>query len=427
MTATMNHWRNWSGAVEASPQALSKPQTTDELSDIIRNTPGPIRVAGSGHSFTPLVASSGTIIDLAAFDKLIDHDPDQQLATIGAGTKLCNLIHMLKAVGQALPNMGDIDAQAIGGALGTATHGTGPELGAYHTQLRMMKFIDGRGDERCFTEDRDADMIRATGVTLGAFGVLTEVTMKNTTGYKLHRRRSVMPLGDILAGFDDFMNGYRTAEFFIVPYSSHVILQASDISDAPATNRPPESDEEGIATLRLARNLLQWLPWARRKLIGNALAKLPVENYVEEWLNVYTSDRATRFNEMEYHLPFEEGPKAIAEIVELTEKQFPQVYFPMEVRAVAADDFWLSPFYQRKTCSIAIHHDAKEDSTAFFKAAEPIFKRYGGRPHWGKMHNLTARDFETLYPRWKDAMEVRREIDPDNRFISPYLAKLLGV
>ena len=103
------------------------------------------------------------------------------------------------------------------------------------------------------------------------------------------------------------------------------------------------------------------------------------------------------------------------------------MYFPIEVRVVAPDDVWLSPFYKRPTCSIAIHHDAAEDPLPYFNAAEPIFRKHGGRPHWGKMHSLSAADFSALYPRWRDAMDVRREMDPDNRFVSPFIAKILGI
>ncbi|RVC90788.1 oxidoreductase, partial [Mesorhizobium sp. M2A.F.Ca.ET.029.05.1.1] len=52
---------------------------------------------------------------------------------------------------------------------------------------------------------------------------------------------------------------------------------------------------------------------------------------------------------------------------------------------------------------------------------------YGGRPHWGKMHSLKAADFKKLYPRWDDALAVRRDIDPDNRFVSPYMAGLFAI
>jgi FAD-linked oxidoreductase len=426
MTASTT-WSNWSGFVTANPASRSAPVSIEDLQGVVRSATGPVRVVGAGHSFTPLVPTDGTIVSLDRLSGLKSHDPDKCQATIGAGTRLGDLTPALQGIGQALANMGDIDKQSIGGALGTATHGTGSKLGAYHTLLESVELVDGSGDVRRYTKTDDAEMIEAIGVTLGAFGIFTEVTLNNLPSYRMRKRRWVLPIEDMLANFHDLMLNHRSAEFYFIPFSGHAMFLASDITDEPATARPEEDDEEGLRTLRLLRNGLKWLPWARRALIRNAMKKLPREDFVEDWLKVYTSERQTRFNEMEYHLPLEEGPKALAEIIQLTENLFPEVYFPMEVRTVAADNFWLSPFYKRPTCSIAIHHDAREDPLAFQRAAEPIFRRYGGRPHWGKMHTLAAPDLARLYPRFKDAMEVRREIDPDNRFVTPYISRLLGI
>lgn len=420
-------WTNWSGSVTANPQSIARPGSMEELAHTVRSAPGPIRMAGSGHSFTPLVQSSGTILDMSAWHGLIRHDNETMQATIGAQTKLAELTPLLRSIGQGLPNMGDIDSQAFAGALGTATHGSGLTLGAYHTQLLEVKLVDGRGTLRTISREADLDLLHATGVTLGAFGALTEVTIQNIPTYNLRRRRWIVPLEEILAGFDAFMEGHRSAEFYFIPFSGHVLLCTCDLSTDMPTARPTEDDEGSLATLKRLRTLIGWAPWLRRKLIGSALKGLPPEDYVQEWQNVYTSDRRTKFNEMEYHLPFEAGAAALKEIIDMAESRFPEVYFPMEVRCVAPDEFWLSPFYRRKTCSIAVHHDAAEDPAAFMRAAEAIFRKYDGRPHWGKMHNLTGADFAAMYPRFSDAMEIRRDFDPDGRFVSPYLAGLLGL
>ncbi|PYB69812.1 D-arabinono-1,4-lactone oxidase [Rhizobium wuzhouense] len=420
-------WRNWSGSVEAEVQAIVRPADEEQLRETIQQAPSPLRLVGSGHSFTPLVATSGTVVDLAAFSGLIGHDDVQTTATVGAGTKLGQLTELLAGLGQALPNMGDIDKQTVGGALATATHGSGLGLGAYHTQLRMMRFLDGRGAEREFLVDRDQEMIEATGVTLGVFGALTAVTFQNVPRYNLRRKRSMQPLGQVLDNFETLMAVHRSAEVFFVPFARHALIQTLDMTEESGDFHMTSEDEAGLATLKMLRTYLKWLPSLRRLLIGNAMAKLSDEEVVGEWMKIYVSDRQTKFNEMEYHLPFEEGSGALTEIITLIEKHFPQVYFPVEVRSVQADKFWLSPFYSRDTCSIAVHHDAAEDPTAFFRAAEAIFRRRGGRPHWGKMHNLTASDLAASYPRFRDAMEVRRDLDPDNRFISPYMARLLGI
>jgi FAD/FMN-containing dehydrogenase len=55
---------------------------------------------------------------------------------------------------------------------------------------------------------------------------------------------------------------------------------------------------------------------------------------------------------------------------------------------------------------------------------EPIFRRFGGRPHWGKLHSLRAPDFIALYPRFNDANALRREIDPDGRFLNAHLRRV---
>jgi FAD-linked oxidoreductase len=420
-------WSNWSGSVKAEPAGRPMPADIEELQKIVRSARAPIRVVGAGHSFSPLVATTGAIVSLDWISGLKSHDQDKCQATVGAGTRLRDLTKALQEIGQALANMGDIDKQSIGGALGTATHGTGATLGAYHTLIERIELVDGRGERRSFGKADSADMIQAIGVSLGAFGIVTEVTINNLPSYRMRKRRFVLPIEDMLANFHAMMTAHRSAEFYFIPYSGYAMFLASDITDEPITARPPEEDEEGLATLRMLRNLLKFLPWMRRALIRNAMRKLPREDFVEDWLKVYTSERQTRFNEMEYHLPVEEGPKALAEIIQLTEKKFPHIYFPIEVRTVAADDFWLSPFYHRPSCSIAIHHDARENPLAFFNAAEAIFRRYGGRPHWGKMHSLSAIELSRLYPRWRDALDVRREIDPDNRFVTPYVARLLGI
>jgi len=422
-----NQWSNWSGFVTAQPQSLARPDNQDDLSAIIKTAPGPIRIAGTGHSFTRLVQSEGTIVSLDNFQGLIAHDPQKLQATVGAGTKIGPMTKLLNAVGQALPNMGDIDTQAFGGALGTSTHGSGATLGAYPTLLEAIQITDGRGAVRDFNRAANPDAINAMGVSLGAFGAVTQVTIRNIASYRLRRRRWTEPLARVLDRFDSIMTAQRSVEFFYIPFSGRVIMLTSEITDAATTTRPADTDNEAVATLRTLRNYLKRMPWLRKSLIGSAIAKLPLEDYVGVWLNVYASERNVKFNEMEYHLPIEEGPKALREIITLLETRFPEVYFPIEVRVVAPDDIWLSPFYQRPSCSIAIHHGMPEDPLPFFAAAEPIFRKYGGRPHWGKMHNLTAKELSTIYPRWNDAMEVRREMDPHNRFVSPYMARLLGV
>ena len=96
-------WQNWSGSVRANPRSVEAPRSTEALAAVIREAPGPLRITGSGHSFTPLVATEGTLLDLSAFSGLIRHDPEQHTATIGAQTRLGVLTPLLAGIGQGLP------------------------------------------------------------------------------------------------------------------------------------------------------------------------------------------------------------------------------------------------------------------------------------------------------------------------------------
>ena len=60
----------------------------------------------------------------------------------------------------------------------------------------------------------------------------------------------------------------------------------------------------------------------------------------------------------------------------------------------------------------------------YFDIAEPIFWKYGGRPHWGKVHSLGREQLTTLYPKFEDFRKIRAELDPSGRMLNAHLKKL---
>lgn len=146
---------------------------------------------------------------------------------------------------------------------------------------------------------------------------------------------------------------------------------------------------------------------------------------VGESYKIFVTPREVRFNEMEYHVPAEQGPECLAEVCAAIRTSGMQVFFPIEYRYVAGDDIWLSPFQSGPRASIAVHQYFKQDPWPLFRLVEPIFWRYGGRPHWGKLHTLQAPQLRELYPRWEDFQQLRRELDPVGKFLNPYLQVVL--
>ena len=85
--------------------------------------------------------------------------------------------------------------------------------------------------------------------------------------------------------------------------------------------------------------------------------------------------------------------------------------FPIEFRYVKADDIWLSPFISVTRFRFRFTSFINRITT-IFDLIEPILQKYQGRPHWGKLHSMSAASLRDLYPKWDDFMRVRQQLDP---------------
>jgi FAD/FMN-containing dehydrogenase len=129
---------------------------------------------------------------------------------------------------------------------------------------------------------------------------------------------------------------------------------------------------------------------------------------------------------MEYALPREAAVPALRELRELTRRGPWRIAIPVEVRLAPADDVWLSPAYGRDTVYIAVHAYPRTDYRGWFDAVERLWTGYGGRPHGGKLHTRTADDLAMLYPRMKDFLRVRDQVDPTRVMANDHLRRVLG-
>ncbi len=389
-------------------------------------TTGPVRPVGAGHSFSPLVPTEGTLVSLGRLSGIVDHDADSLQATLWAGTRLGDIGQPLEELGQALINMPDIDEQSLAGSLATATHGTGAAIGCMSDFVVGLELLDARGELNWCDGDNNPELFQAAKVSLGALGIVTRVRLQNTAPHRLQRKTVWRECDEMVAVAEELADRHRNFELYYIPFSGMGFTDAHDLTDKPPASTEKLDGNEGVQDLKLARDWLETMPRLRELILGGYARTLDDEvTIASSWKN-YASERNVRFNEMEYHLPRENGIQALIEVRQAIESQHPEVFFPIEFRYVKGDDIWLSPFYRQDSCSIAVHRYFEEDFQPYFRTIEPILRKYRGRPHWGKLNTLGREDFRRLYPRWSDFEAVRREIDPEGRFLNDYLAGLFG-
>src|SRR4051794_27023511 len=140
-------WVNWSGSQRANPARFVAPRTRAELQRAIVDGPAPIRVAGAGHSFSAGAVTEGTLISLDNLARVLDADAASGLVRVEAGIRLRALSRELHARGLAMPNLGDIDAQSLAGALATGTHGTGTRLPNLSGQVASVELLLADGTQ----------------------------------------------------------------------------------------------------------------------------------------------------------------------------------------------------------------------------------------------------------------------------------------
>lgn len=418
-------WKNWSGSQACQPQFRLAPASLAALQQQVAEAQGTIRPVGSGHSFSALVPTDDTLISLARLPQQVVCHADGS-ATLSAGSRLGDLGAPLAAQGQALINMPDIDEQSLAGALATATHGTGADIGCLSSFIQALTLLTANGELLHCSASENADIFNAARVNLGALGIVTELRLQNTEPYRLKRETEWLPLEDILASADTLAKRHRNFEFYYIPFSGMGFTDIQDMTDLPVSSTAKLDQNDGAETLKDLRDWLAFSPRIRELVLGSYMKTLGKEvSVADSWQN-YATDRNVRFNEMEYHLPRATGLHAVAEIRTRLERDFPEVFFPIEVRYVASDDIWLSPFYQQDSISIAVHRYFNEDYRPYFKAIEPILLKHGGRPHWGKLNTLSRDQLAARYPHWRNFSEVRAHLDPKGKFLNSYLRGLFA-
>jgi len=423
-------WRNWAGNQRTDPVRTVTAHDTGEVVAAVKDAARDglrLKAIGSGHSFTAIAVPDDVAVRAPSDPRLLQVDATG-LATVPAGMTLRTLNPLLWARGWALPNLGDIDAQTVAGAIATGTHGTGARHRGLADQVRALELVTADGAVRSCSPSENADVFAAARVGLGALGILVSVTLQAVPAFRLHAIEAARPLEGALELFD---GDDDHVEFFWFPHT-----------DVAATKRNNPTDADGPARGRVSE-------WVGDELIGNgafalisrlgaaaprlvpglnrfAAGRFAHSEYVGRSYRVFTSPRRVRFLEMEYAVPRAALPDAFAGLRRVVQRHGRAVTFPVEVRVAAADDIPLSTAAGRDSAYLAVHVHRGEPHEAYFGAVEAVMRDLDGRPHWGKLHTRTAADLRRAYPGFDAFVALRDRLDPERRFGNAYLERVLG-
>lgn len=429
-------WTNWARTASAAPVRTVRPRDAGEVADAVRAAVRDglaVKAVGAGHSFTGAAVTDGVHVVTDALSGVRSADRATGLVEVAAGTRLHHLSPVLWDRGLALPSLGDIDRQAVAGALATGTHGTGLAWGGIAGAVRALELVTADGAlVRCSADERP-DLFEAARVGLGAFGVVTSVTLQCVPAFGLAAQEAPVPLAQFLEQADALMTTNDHLECFWFPHTD-TVLQLTKQHLPPGAALEPQPrwrqvlDEQVMATAGLATLC---------RIGAAAPARIPALNRLttrlmssRSWSDrsyrVFANERRIRFRETEYGVPLEDWKDVFAELRRVLHRPGLEMNFPVELRFTGPDDAWLGMAHGRRTAYVAVQPYHRTPHTPILDAAEAVLAGAAGRPHWGKLHGLDAERLAGLYPRFADAVRVRDEVDPGRVFGNAYLRRVLG-
>ncbi|KAJ0425703.1 D-arabinono-1,4-lactone oxidase-domain-containing protein [Aspergillus carlsbadensis] len=460
-----NHLHHtWARTFYSRPELYIQPQSLPEIQKVVnlaRRCRRRIVVVGSGHSPSDLTCTSAWMVNLDGFNRILKVDPETKMVTVEAGIRLWELGERLESeYGLMLSNLGSIDSQSVAGVIATGTHGSSLAHGLISECIESLTLMLANGQLVRCSASSNRELLRAALVSLGALGIVVEVTLRAEDQYKIAWRQTRRTLSSVL---DDWSAGLWTSHEFVrvwwMPYQKSAIVWHADKTDRPLMAPPKNFYGERLGyhiyhnLLALSNYFPRMLPWVEWFVFGMQYgfkAEKTVTEAVEPARTGLLMNCLYSQFVNEWALPLEKGPEAITRLsawlhgdAETARIPFPVdglwVHCPVEVRV--ADTTlnenprpFLDPtnregptLYLNATLYRPYHRDPP-CKDRYYEAFEWLMREMGARPHWAKNFKSTGQELRKLYGQDMDEwLKVRQNVDADGMFLGEWHARTLAL
>ena len=457
--ASTNHLHHtWAKTFFSRPELYTRPQSVEEVQKVVnlaRRCRRRLVTVGSGHSPSDLTCTSSWLVNLDDFNRVLSADRETGVVTVQAGIRLRTLgLELEKKHGLTLSNLGSIDDQSVAGVIGTGTHGSSLWHGLISECILSLSLVLANGQVVRCSATTNSSLFRAALVSLGALGIVVEVTIQAEPAFKIAWQQSRRSLSSVL---DNWSSGLWTSHEFVrvwwLPYEKSAIVWHADKTDAPL--RPaPKSFYGGVIGNSIYHNLLalsnyfpRILPWVEWFICGMQYGfrdGVVVAEAVEPSREGLLMDCLYSQFVNEWALPLEKGPEALSRLSawlhgDLTTARIPfpvdglWVHCPIEVRVSDTTLNQNSRPFLDQTCAdgptlyinATLYRPYLRDPPCvdrYYRAFEWLMREMSAKPHWAKnFHTTSATELGRWYGKDMDEwLSVRKEVDPDGMFLGEW-------
>lgn len=410
--------KNWAGNVEYGTGNLYSAKSLEHVCEFVKSQKH-LKVLGTRHCFNRIADSTQQFISLKEMDRLVALDAIARTATVEGGVTYGQLCPLLDSNGWALHNLASLPHISIVGACSTATHGSGEKNGNLATAVSRMEIVNAAGEVIQLSRQKNGGDFLGAVVGLGALGTVTKVTLDVQPAFQMRQYvYENLPLSELKRNFDAIESAAYSVSLFTDWQEQRMneVWLKCRMDQGPAFDAPPEFYGAKKAT----RNL-------------HPIAELSAENCTEQmgvpgpWYERLPHFRmgftpsAGKELQSEYFVPRHNAVEAILAVERLRDQVAPHLLIS-EIRAIAADELWMSPCY--KQASVAIHFTWKQNWPAVSRLLPVIENElapFRPRPHWGKLFTIPPAQLHAAYQRLPDFVALNRKFDPNGKFLNDFL------
>ncbi|KAI6082671.1 L-gulonolactone/D-arabinono-1,4-lactone oxidase [Hypoxylon rubiginosum] len=457
----------WARTFLSRPELYFQPETLPEVEKIVKlahRCHRRITTTGCGHSPSSLTCTSSWLVNLDKYNHILSVDIAKGVVVMESGIRLYALCEELEKYGLAMPNLGSINQQSIAGAISTGTHGSSLRHGLMSEDILALRITIADGTTKFCSPEENSELFRASLLSLGALGIITEVTFRAVPEFTLRWKQVIDTDVKMLSAWDrDLWTQTEFVRVWWYPYTRRAVVWSAEKTDEPLV-APKASMYDNTLGYYVYHNLLyvsQYFPrilplveWfvfgmqygfrngtttgaiqlSRKALLMNCL----YSQFVNEWA-----------------IPLHKGPEALRRLSSWL-NQLPSsdpdyvphnipfsaeglyVHAPVEVRVsntspsnpksrIPNSRPYLDPtmedtptLYLNATLYRPYYSDPPCHAR-YYEAFEWLMRDLGGRPHWAKNFETEGADIERMYDgnlrQWR---KVRESVDPDGLFVGAW-------
>lgn len=410
--------KNWAGNFEYGTDRVYTAGSLEQVREFIKREKS-LKVLGTRHCFNKIADSTHQFLSLKEMDKVVALDPEARTVTVEGGVTYGHLCPYLDSKGWALHNLASLPHISIAGACSTATHGSGEKNGNLATAVSGLEIVNAAGEVVQLSRKKDGETFLGAVVGLGALGATTKVTLEVQPSFMMRQYVYLdLPMSELKDHFDAIQSAAYSVSLFTDWQKQRIneVWLKSRMDQRKAEDAPPEF----FGAKRATRNL-------------HPIAELSAENCTEQmgvpgpWYERLPHFRmgftpsAGKELQSEYFVPRQNAVEAILAVERLRDQVGPHLMIT-EIRAIAADELWMSPCF-KQSC-VTIHFTWKQDWPAVSKLLPVIEKElapFHPRPHWGKLFTISPAQLHSSYEKLPEFVKLTREFDPQSKFRNEFL------